>query len=137
MPLPLLLLAALLPAVPDVSVTTTKGASLLQGCQAELRLTASDALASPAEGDLVSGSYCIGYVNGFIANLPDDRASICTREQPMMALVQVYVRFMEQNPKLLGEDKRVGLRLALEDAFPCPSTAALSPRRMGLHRSRL
>ena len=72
--------------------------------------------------DLINGAYCIGYLNGFTAGLPVVPVSICTHDQDMGAIVRAYVSFMERNPPLLEEDKRVGLRLALEDAYPCPAS---------------
>ncbi len=69
--------------------------------------------------DLINGAYCIGYLNGFTAALPSASTLICTRQESMAAMVRAYVTYMEQNPALLDEDKRVGLRLALQIAFPC------------------
>ena len=69
--------------------------------------------------DLINGAYCIGYLNGFTASLPSTPPSICTHDESMGAMVRVYVSYMERNPALLEEDKRFGLRMALEDAYPC------------------
>ena len=69
--------------------------------------------------DLINGAYCIGYLNGFTAGLPSASSPICTQADSMGNLVRAYVRYMDRNAQLLEEDKRVGLRLALEDAYPC------------------
>ncbi len=116
----LLMFLALPGTSADVGQDTAKGASLLRGCQAELRLMEGAALSSPDQGDLLSGSYCIGYVNGFVANFELGGGRICPDGQPMGELVRAYVNYMKDHPKLLEDDKRVGLRLALQGAFPCP-----------------
>ena len=72
--------------------------------------------------DLINGAYCLGYLNGFIASLPSTPSSICTHEESIAAMVRAYVTYMERNPPLLEEDKRVGLRIALEVAYPCPAS---------------
>ncbi len=109
-------------AVPEAA----KGATLLGGCQAEVRLMQRDTLQQAASPDLINGSYCVGYVSGFLAGLTP-ASSVCTHEQPMAAVVWAYVDYMEHNPQLLEEDKRVGLRLALEKAFPCNSNRPSAP----------
>lgn len=101
---------------------TTRGASLLRGCQAEMRLMALDSLTEASQSDLINGAYCVGYLNGFTASLPPAPASVCPHDDSMGQMVHVYVSYMERNPRMLDEDKRVGLRRALEEAFPC-STA--------------
>lgn len=102
----------------DLLPQAARGATLLRGCQAEVRLMQLDELKQASSPDLVNGSYCVGYLNGFLAGLAP-ASSVCTHEQPMAAVVQAYVDYMERNPQLLDEDKRVGLRLALQSAFPC------------------
>lgn len=82
---------------------------------------ALNSLENAAQIDLINGAYCLGYLNGFIANLPSTPASICTHADTVGALVRTYVDYMERNPPLLEADKRVGLRMALEDAYPCPA----------------
>lgn len=69
--------------------------------------------------DLINGAYCIGYLNGFVAALPAANPAICTKQAPMGDLVKSYVDYMQRNPPMQDEDKRLGLRLALEAAYPC------------------
>ena len=99
----------------------SKGVSLFRGCQAEMRLMALGALEEAPPIDLINGAYCIGYLNGFTAGLPPESLSVCTRADSMGGMVRAYVSYMERNPALLEEDKRVGLRRALEAAYPCPA----------------
>lgn len=76
-------------------------------------------ISEASQSDLLNGSYCVGYLNGFVANLTT-RSKICTNSAPMGSLVRAYVGFLESNPNLLGEDRRLGLGMALQEAFPCP-----------------
>jgi hypothetical protein len=120
--LPVLVLATLSATTGDTaSQDTSKGASLMRGCQAEMRLMQLASLEEAPQLDLINGAYCIGYLNGFLAALPIDGNSICTHNDSMGAMTRAYVAYMDRNPRLLEEDKRVGLRLALESAYPCPS----------------
>ncbi len=77
-------------------------------------------LSAATQPDLIDGSFCVGFVNGFVANLHSDRTTICTNSAPVGTVIRAYVTFMDKNDKLLEEDRRVGLRLAMEEAYPCP-----------------
>jgi hypothetical protein len=114
----LLVLTAALPTVsglPDPAM----GGSLLRGCQAEMRLMALPTLEEAPPLDLINGAYCIGYLNGFLAALPSAKTVICPNQVPMGDLVRSYVEYMQRNPPMQDQDKRVGLRLALQSAYPC------------------
>ncbi len=119
----------------DSSPDPTKGSSLLRGCQAELRLLNLPALDQAPSMDLIDGAYCIGYLNGFLAGFSP--TSICTRQESMGTLVTAYVHYMESHPELGEQDKRTGLRLALQSAYPCPATEQRSLPLQGDHRTSL
>ena len=107
----------------------SKGTALYRGCKAEVRLMDRPSLAQAPESDLLNGSYCVGYLNGYLSNLHSSDA-ICTHGEPIGSLVRIYVTFMEKNPHLLTEDRLLGLRSALREAFPCsinptPDTAGI------------
>lgn len=132
MPFPgLLFLLSAVPGTADATSDAAKGAALLHGCQAEIRLMdAGAALAQAEAADLINGSYCIGYLNGFLTGIHPGAGGVCLGNGNMSDLVRAYVRFMERNPQFAEEDKRIGLRLALQDAFPCPvddKSASISP----------
>lgn len=129
----LLLVATHLPA--DASQDPAKGSSLLHGCQAERRLMNLPSLDEAPAMDLIDGAYCIGYLNGFLAGLSP--ASICTGQESMGALVNAYVDYMETHPELQDQDKRTGLRLALQNAYPCPATEERTLPLRGDHRTSL
>lgn len=90
-------------------------------------------VAKASQSDLLNGSYCVGYLNGFVANLTHQTA-ICTDNAPMSALVRAYVEFLDKNQDLLTEDRRLGLGLALKNAFPCSAKSAPSLDSAGLNR---
>ncbi len=114
----------------------SKGSALYRVCQAEARLMDLPSLVSAASSDLLNGSYCVGYLNGFVANL-DRSAAICPQEVPIGVLVRVYVAFMAKNPDLLEKDRRMGLNLALRDAYPCPTETKPGLEASAMSRSAL
>ena len=114
----------------------SKGSALYRVCQAEVRLMDLPSLVSAASSDLLNGSYCVGYLNGFVANLNRSTA-ICPEEVPIGALVRVYVAFMAKNPDMLEKDKRMGLNLALRESFPCPVETKPGPETTPTLRSGL
>ena len=130
---PLLLLASTLhpPPAGDPVRELSKGSALYRVCQAEIRLMDLPSLTKASQSDLLNGSYCVGYFNAFIANATA-KTAICTESAPMGDLVRAYVHFLDKNPNLLGEDRRLGLGLALEEAFPCPSKPASGMDQAGL-----
>lgn len=132
---PLLLFASALSSPPAADPVTelSKGSALYRVCRAEVRLMDLPSLSKASQSDLLNGSYCVGYLNGFVANLPQ-RTSICTHSAPMGELVRAYVGFLDKNPDLLAEDRRVGLDLALREAFPCPANQAPATKDTGLSR---
>ena len=119
----------------DAAPDPAKGASLLHECQAELRLIHLPSLDQAPAIDLIDGAYCVGYLNGFLSGLT--RASICTKQESMGDLVTAYVSYMESHPDLHDQDKRTGLRLALESAYPCPATEQRSLPLQGDQRTGL
>ena len=122
----LVLSAAALP--PDMPANPAKGAALLHGCQAELRvMSAGPSLEKVEVTDLINGAYCVGYLNGFLTGIKPGGNSICVADDNMGDLVRAYVHYMERTPQMADKDKKLGLRLALEDAFPCPLNTGYLP----------
>ena len=120
----------------DAISELSRGSALYRVCQAEVRLMNLPSLVSAASSDLLNGSYCVGYLNGFVANL-NRSAAICPQEVPIGALVRVYVAFMAKNPDMLEKDKRMGLNLALREAYPCPAEDKPGPDTTATSRSAL
>ena len=106
---------------PDEAVREiTKGSALLRSCQAEIRLMELPSISQATQPDLIEGTFCVGFVNGYTGNLNGTNAPICTKGANMGEVVRAYVDFMIKNPTLLEEDRRVGFRQALQAKFPCP-----------------
>lgn len=138
----MLALALLFLATPPISpagnaIDVSSGAALVKGCDAELRLMQPDALKNASAGDLAEGSYCIGYLHGFLANIHSAETPICTERESMAALLRNYLEFMGDNPSLLGKDKRLGLRLSLEHTYACPAPSNAVVQHPESHRARL
>ena len=125
-----MVVVALLPVLALLSTTGNdaagelmRGSSLYRGCQAELRLMHLPSLAQAAESDLLNGTYCIGYVNGFVSQLRRDDA-VCPAGVPTGSLVEGYVSYMDSHPELLSQDRGIGLSMALRSGFSCSASPA-------------
>ena len=118
--LSLFLLLTATHVIADAAPDPSKGSSLLHGCRAEVRLMNLPRLDQAHSVDLIDGAYCSGYLTGFLAGLSP--ASVCSDQESMGALFNTYVHYMEIHPELEDQDKRIGLRLALGNAYPCPAT---------------
>lgn len=123
-------------ASPDAVHTITKGTALYHSCQAEVRLMDLASLSQAKQPDLVDGSFCVGFVNGFTGNLGANTIT-CTHGASVATVVRAYVTFMASNPQLLEEDRRVGLRMALQNAFPCAASQGSSSKQPSNRDSRM
>ena len=106
----------------DATREIVKGAALYKSCQAEVRLMELPDISQATQPDLIDGSFCVGFVNGFTGNLHGTRIGVCTNGSSMGEVVKAYVAFMEKNPRLMDEDRRIGLGMALESTYPCPAS---------------
>ncbi len=132
---PLLLLAfgSDQPRAADPVAELSKGSALYRVCQAEVRVMDLPSVNEASQSDLLDGSYCIGYLNGFTANL-EQQTTICTQSAPMSSLIRAYVDFLKKHPDFLAKDRRLGLGLALEKSFPCPVRPGLEMGHTGVSR---
>ena len=111
-------------ARPDEAVREiTKGSALLRSCQAEIRLMELPSIAQASQPDLVDGTFCVGFVNGYTGNLGGSSAPICTKGANMGEVVRAYVAYMGKHPDLLDKDRGSGFREALQAMYPCPTTS--------------
>lgn len=78
------------------------------------------------QSDLLNGAYCVGYLNGYLSNL-HPAAAVCTGGVTTGSLVRAYVGFMQKNPDMLDQDRKVGLAMALNDAYRCRVDGAPGP----------
>jgi hypothetical protein len=94
-----------------------KGTSLFASCKAHIRVM--DKTYKNLDDDYAESQYCLGYVEGFTTGDIYGGGSLCFKEATAGTLVRVYVAYMERHPKLLDEDKYVGLADALIDSYRC------------------
>ena len=106
-----------------------KGAALYHACQAEVRLMDLPSLTAGKEPDLIDGAFCAGFINGFTGMEAESKTvstiAICTHGASTGTVVRTYVHYMENHLQLMEQDRRLGLRLALEEAYPCPAAGKL------------
>ena len=99
------------------------GSTLFHECQAWIRYADGS---SKTGDDFSLGEYCIGYVEGFTSGLLWSDAFhnvsglVCPPESSTFGTaVRIYVAYMEKHPKLMDENKYIGLFDSLRDAYPC------------------
>ena len=105
----------------DAAREMLKGAALYRSCQAEVRLMDLPSVKTASQADLVEGSFCVGFVHGFTGN-PSGQGNTCPNGAPVGDVIRAYVAYMDRNPKLLEQDRRVGLQLSMQELYPCPVT---------------
>jgi len=115
--IPLLAIGLSLATQNVTEANVNKGSSLFASCQAHIRVM--DRTYKNLGDDYAEGNYCIGYIEGFTTGDIFGGGSICFTEASPGTLIRVYVAYMERHPKLLDEDKYVGLSDALVEAYPC------------------
>ena len=113
----------------DATREIVKGSALYKSCQAEVRLIDLPDISQATQPDLIDGSFCVGFVNGFTGNLSGVKVGICTNGASMGVVVKTYVAFMDKHPKLMDEDRRIGLGMALQSAYPCPAAGEPKVKR--------
>ena len=112
---PVLVLGVMLRvSVPPQGMT---GSDLFPYCQAWIRI--SDKTSSATEViDSGLSEYCLGYIEGIATGLKYTKR-VCFDSPTVGTLIRVYVVYMQQNPKLLDEEKYIGVLNALEASYPC------------------
>ena len=93
-----------------------KGSWLFHECQGYIRW-----MDNPnGVTEINSGTRCFDYLKGFADGaLGSHSDPFCPGTASMGTIVRVYVKFMEEHPKLLDEAKTIGLVLALKESYPC------------------
>jgi hypothetical protein len=101
---PLLILASYLPA------NDSRGSALYGNCKASIR---SSETSIPNRDDDINGMNCLEYITGFTD------AFTISENTSRGTLVRIYVAYMDKYPKLLDEDRGIGVWGALASAYPC------------------
>lgn len=92
---------------------------LLEECQAAKNLLQHN---SKVEEELVSGTRCLAYLEGFLDGVTGFSKQNLFCLPPSATLAQgalVYVRWADQNPEELHRDSALCLTAAMGIAFPC------------------
>jgi Rap1a immunity proteins len=111
-----LLLALAMQATPDLA----NGAALYSQCKAYVALV--DKTRSIDSDAMLDAGTCLGYISGFTDVVATGSSTVCLKPVTTATLVRVYIAYMDKNPKLFDESRKVTLALALTDAYPCPVT---------------
>jgi len=111
----LITLAVALQTPADMS----KGAHLYSSCQAAVRLAESPSSAQ-AKTELPTSTYCFGYLGGYVDGVNRLGNSICVNSASMDTVALVYVAYMQRTPKLMDEERSLGVQLSLASAYSCP-----------------
>jgi len=94
-----------------------KGSYLFHACQADIAL--QDSLPD-ADARIAMATGCVNYIGGYIDGARSKK-QFCLDGATNGTIVRVYVAFMQANPKLLDEDREVGVNFALLYNYPCKS----------------
>ena len=110
----LLVLAVQAPADPDFR----QGTWLFSACKGAVRWMDA-AEGSKPENDLSNFNNCSSYIYGFFD--AEQLFNNCTIPEgvTMETFIRVYVLYMEQHPKLLDDNRYLGLQKALLNTYAC------------------
>jgi hypothetical protein len=99
----------------------TEGAHLYRSCQASIRVADAGPNADVTK-DLADETFCVAYIAGYIDGTGTTKRGACLGfKVSVEQVVRPYVAYMLKHPEAMHSDRRIGLVLALADAFPCPS----------------
>lgn len=109
---PILLLA--IGSQAPFAADTSRGSYLFESCKALLRVADN----TERSNDSSSANYCIGYVTGF-TDAGALTNTLCLPDATSGTIARVYVRYMEENPKLLDSPALIGFQAAMRGNYHC------------------
>ena len=90
-----------------------RGMRLYHACQTEVRFW-------DGESKTKTDDYCVDFIDGFIdGNISSVRPIFCVGDATTGAMVRVYLKYMEANPKELDKYRAAGVLHAFIDSYPC------------------
>src|SRR5262245_59839768 len=100
------------------------GSAMLRVCGAAVKQAGGGDL---TDEESIHALYCVGYVSGFLdalsvtANTPGARQNVCLPQSGITndEVIQLFVKFLRENPQTLRESGRMSLNIALSRVFPC------------------
>ena len=110
--LPLVLSVHAQSSAADQAAATKRGLYLYASCKAIVRIAEGTASAS----DVDKAEYCFGFLDGYTAGT----GGVCVLATTGTA-ARVYVKYMDDHPKLMDEDSRLGFDLAMDANYHCSS----------------
>ena len=99
------------------------GAWLYHACLADIRMSDAPDGDAVSRADLDLSQRCIDYVRGFMdASSTGASRDYCPPDGVTMnTLIRLYVAHMQAHPKLMDEDRGVGMWGSLVASYPCPT----------------
>ena len=97
----------------------SRGKFLFQNCQAAISI-----MDGPQQDatNYTPVFQCVDYIDGFVDGYTSRSGSnICMNQVSQGAIARIYVAYMEKHPNLLDQEKLIGMRESLADAYPCPA----------------
>ena len=94
------------------------GSTLYRNCKAEIRSSESS---TPNREDDELGMECLNYIAGFTDALAVAHQMCPSENTSRGTVVRLYVAYMDRYPKLLDDDRGIGVWGTLADAYPCPN----------------
>jgi hypothetical protein len=97
-----------------------RAAYLLKECRSVAKLNEDN----HANTDAVYAAHCIGYIEGELDGLNGAGVlgnKVCIGPHTTGTLAQVFITFMDKNPKLWDMDKAEAVFASMLDAYPCPA----------------
>ncbi len=70
--------------------------------------------------EMVETLRCFDYVKGFWDGVSVANTTCIPSETSLGTLVRLYVRYMHEHPKMMDEQRYLGLLLTIADQYPCP-----------------
>jgi hypothetical protein len=113
---PIFMLALAFQASPKPDASN--GAYLVHACQSAIREMDHP---NDDSAKVYEAAICMFYIQGFMDGEDAAGKGACWMNASYENVVKAYVAYMEKHPKMMEMDKRVGLVLALGNAFPCPA----------------
>jgi hypothetical protein len=95
-----------------------RGSDLYASCVADVKMMDDESYYDP------SAARCLYYIDGFIDGLMVNEVSgrrslVCLTTYTYGTVARVYVKYMQEHPKAMDQDKAVGFLFALREAYPC------------------
>jgi len=114
----------------SMTIDLSRGDHLYGSCQAAVRML-DEPNSAQTKSEMPSSTYCFGYVGRYIDALKRLNKEVCLDTATLNSVVHVYVGYMQKNPKLMDEERGVGLLLSLLSSYPLQEVIFLFRNKRG------